>query len=151
MRKLAVLFFVCVFPIFCHSNLNDESKDVLIVGCGRSGTMYMANLLQNSGYDVGHEKLGKHGVISWFMVENLISLTDGLFTVSDKEHPCVYHQVRNPLHVISSWFALMTPIDRYRPDLLFILKHSPEISKEDSPIVFCAKYWYYWNLKAEKR
>ena len=33
----------------------------------RSGSGYMAKLFQSAGYDVGHEKVGKHGISSWLM------------------------------------------------------------------------------------
>ena len=31
----------------------------------------------------------------------------------------------------------------------YILSQIPEIRISDSHLVKCAKYWYYWNLKAE--
>jgi len=32
----------------------------------------------------------------------------------------------------------------------FVCRNAPEIKMDDPHLVRCAKYWYYWNLKAEK-
>jgi hypothetical protein len=47
-----------------HTSPND-TLDFIIVGCCRSGTGYMSALFTACGYDVGHERLGKHGISSW--------------------------------------------------------------------------------------
>lgn len=56
----------------------------------------------------------------------------------------IFHQVRHPLKVISS--AFMTEGVK---SWGYIMPHLPEVHKEDSWLVKCAKFWYYWNLKAE--
>ncbi len=57
----------------------------------------------------------------------------------------IFHQVRHPLKVISSVQTEGEPSWKY------IRAHTPEITQEDSLVVKCAKYWYYWNLKAEQQ
>jgi hypothetical protein len=42
-----------------------ESLPFLITGVPRSGTGYMAKLMQALGYDVGHEIIRPHGISSW--------------------------------------------------------------------------------------
>lgn len=38
---------------------------ILIVGCARSGTHWMARVLRSQGLDVGHERQGLDGIVSW--------------------------------------------------------------------------------------
>jgi hypothetical protein len=50
-------------------------RPLLIVGHPRCGSGYMSKLLQALGLDVGHEKMGQHGISSW------------MFAVDDDEVP----------------------------------------------------------------
>ncbi len=56
----------------------------------------------------------------------------------------IFHQVRHPLKVISSLYYTES-LESFD----FIRQHIPEITPADSHLTQCAKYWYYWNLKAE--
>jgi hypothetical protein len=128
--------------IFCE---NTESKLLLITGCGRSGTEYMSRLLRQSGYDIKHEKPGAIGSVSWPMA---VALYSPWGPASKDQFQYVFHQVRNPLKVITSWFVNLSSLDR--DEWKFIRFHIPEILEDDPLIVQCAKYWYYWNLKVEQ-
>ena len=46
---------------------NKKAQEKLILGLGhpRTGTGYTAKLLQSWGLDVGHEKMGKDGIVDW--------------------------------------------------------------------------------------
>lgn len=126
--------------------VSEESHQLLVVSCGRGGTNYMAKLLQMSGLDVGHECYGDYGRVAWpFTVGGY--RYDGV-PMEIGEYAHTFHQVRHPLKVIESWMNDVSDIDGIH--WLFIRKHIPEIEEEDSLIIHCAKYWYYWNLKAEK-
>ena len=57
----------------------------------------------------------------------------------------VFHQVRHPLKTMSS--CTTEPSWSWK----FICKHIPEIKIDEPLIVRCAKYWYYWNCRAEKK
>ena len=115
------------------------------MGCGRSGTRYLATFLQESGYYVGHERPGMNGCVSWPMCVNSYSYFGSKV---EKTFRHVFHQVRHPLDVISSWVT--NQIDLKSDVWLFIRDYVPEIDVNDSLLVHCAKYWYYWNLLAEK-
>ena len=45
---------------------NRPQLKVLVIGCGRSGTLYTATVLQLLGIDVGHELPGRNGMVSWW-------------------------------------------------------------------------------------
>jgi len=83
-----------------------EPLDVLCVGHPRCGSTYMAHLLNAFGLDVGHERLGKHGITSWmFAVEDdpyPFARDRGAERRRDKHFASVIHHVRNPADAIPS-------------------------------------------------
>lgn len=120
----------------------EKKRKLLIVGCGRSGTKYISELLKKNGFDVGHEQDGTDGIASWPM-----TITDGEdppWGPSFREYKfdAIVHQVRNPVKVISSCHTILDKSWNY------IKKYIP-IKETDSKLIMCAKYWYYWNLRAE--
>lgn len=118
-------------------------RELLIIGCARSGTAYISNILQQCGLRIGHEKTQKDGVSSWIMCVNTKHVPWAVDSRRRLQFTHIFHQVRHPLKVISS---VQT---EGRPSWKYIIKHVPEIKWEDPPLVKGAKYWYYWNLKAE--
>jgi len=117
-------------------------RKLLITGCGRSGTKYIAELLKQYGFDIGHEQDGTDGIASWPM-----TITHGKSvwgpSFQEYEFNTIVHQVRNPIMVISSSHTILDESWNY------IGKYMP-LDKMDSKLMMCAKYWYYWNLKAER-
>lgn len=126
-------------------NLFYGKKILCIIGCGRSGTNFSNQYFENLGLKIGHEKLKKNGISSWCLVPNT---TERLWGPSwqDIKHfdKSVFHQVRHPLKVISSLQTITTK------SWDFISKFIP-IKKQDCLILKAMKYWYYWNLLAEKK
>ena len=114
-------------------------KKLLITGCGRSGTEYIATVLQKLGIDTPHEHMGKDGVVDWSFASNKESGIAG-FTANDFE--IVLHQVREPMCVMRSAFTLS------KKSWQFIFRNSP-VNACDHPIVQVGQYWYYWNKQAE--
>jgi hypothetical protein len=119
-----------------------EKGLILVTGCGRSGTKYTAELLQRVGLDVLHEKMGADGIATWCMaVDSCDSPWGG--GRHDLKFKTILHQVRHPLKVIPSLTTFTARswqfIERYVP-----------CPQSDPVILRAAKYWYYWNLEAEK-
>jgi hypothetical protein len=128
---------------------------IMIIGCGRSGTKFTNELFEANGFQVGHEQLGKDGIVSWTLVPDtdkrawMPSIPKGkLWIPSFKElEPLnlpIAHQVRHPLAVVSSMQTAK------RRDWWFISRFL-DIEKQDSPILKNMKYWYYWNSMAETK
>ena len=117
-------------------------RDVLVIGCARSGTTYMTDVLRACDYRVGHEYLKRNGVCSWEMTVDTKQVPWG-HARDGAQFKHIFHQVRDPLKTITS--CLGEP----HASFVFIQQHIPEIKSEDSLLTQCAKYWYYWNLKAE--
>jgi hypothetical protein len=117
-------------------------KRLLITGCGRSGTKYITHLLRRLGLDVRHERMGADGIASWAMAVDADSVAWGVPS-RHYDFDDVFHQVRDPRQVIAS-------ATTFKPDSWsFICAHTP-ISLDDPILLRAAKYWYYWNLEAEK-
>lgn len=119
-------------------------KLLLITGCARSGTTYITAVLRHCGLDILHENAGRHGTVSWLMATRDYHTPYGpaYFNFHFKH---IFHQVRNPLKAMSS-FTTESP-----QAWQFVMKHTPQIKIDDPQIVKCAKYWYYWNQKADKK
>lgn len=139
--KIIGLVFLGIY--ISHSIHAIEEAELLIISCGGGGTHYTSACFQVSGFDLNHERFGKYGYIGW-------PLTVSPFFFNGKPLPLckhIFHQVRNPLHVIACWINLYLD----HPAWKFIRDHVPEINRDDSIIVQSAKYWYYWNLIAEPK
>lgn len=139
-------YFLCCFLLF--AKLDAATHTLLVTGCARSGTTYMALFLKKSGYNISHESLGQDGIVSWPMASNFLNPW-GELAPPNISFTHIFHQVRNPLHVITSWALNLNHLNRI--EWAFVRQQIPEIKLTDSLMVHCAKYWYYWNLLAEKK
>ncbi len=106
---------------------------IVITGCSRSGTQYIAKALYVLGFKIGHwNVLGEQGISSdlvapWKLIDDCLIL----------------HQVRDPLKQIGSMQTSQAYTWAYIGD---ILKFNNE-----SLLLKCMKYWYLWNKMTEKR
>lgn len=150
-KKIVLLFLLCLVmnPSFAGRTIyaapmEKIKKLVLITGCARSGTYYISRLLWYSGLEVRHEAMGDEGMVSW---TNAVETDDSPYGPPSNmyEYAHIFHQVRHPLRAISSI------AEEANFPWKFICKHIPEITMRDPVLVRSAKYWYYWNLEAEKK
>ena len=139
---LALLLFL---PIFFLIKETHNHRLLLITGCARSGTTYISKLLAEAGLRIGHERVRRNGICSWDLA---VDPDEGRWNVKKGQYNFahIFHQVRHPLKTISSVYSTEDAASWN-----FIMKHLKEIQPEDSHLVKCAKYWYYWNLAAERR
>jgi len=82
----------------------------------------------------------KRGIACWQAVVD----DNSYYTIEPSDY--VLHQVRNPIDTISSSHAI-----KLKESWDLIISNVKEISKNDSLLLKCMKYWYYWNLMAENR
>jgi len=117
-------------------------KRVLITGCGRSGTKYAAALLTNLGLDVRHEAMGKDGIATWCMA---VDCEDSPWGGGRRgiEFKSILHQVRHPLKVIPS-------VTTFAPQSWQFIERYIPYANDEPVLLRSAKYWYYWNLEAER-
>jgi hypothetical protein len=107
---------------------------LLIIGCGRSGTRYTSKVLGRCGLKIGHEREGKDGMTSWMSIGRPGEL---------ESHSFIFHQVREPLGVISSFQTVMDRTWRT------VFEVEPRITREEPKLLRCMKYWLYWNQNCE--
>lgn len=117
-------------------------KKLMITGCGRSGTRYITFLLRRLGLDVGHENVKKHGIASWCTAVDAEQTPWGI-SAQKYNFEQKFHQIRHPLLVIPSACSFK------ENSWLYICNHIP-VSIDEPVLLRSAKYWYYWNLEAEK-
>jgi hypothetical protein len=139
------MILLCIFVSFAgYLYFRPKPRSLLIIGCARSGTTYIARALKQRGLRIGHERVQSDGSSSWPLavlpVKDRFGVRPGKYRFAH-----IFHQVRDPLKVISSVY-----VTEGRQSWNYIMKHLPEIDISDSHLVKCAKYWYYWNVRAEK-
>jgi hypothetical protein len=139
-RKIQFLYY------FCFIKIGNQKEGLIIIGCGRSGTTYTSKKLKSLGIDIGHERLKKHGISSWYLVsdQKKVPIGPNFKQIEKLGFPFV-HQVRNPLNAISSMQAISWI------SFKFLSNEIPIDFKNDSKILKAMKCWYYWNLKAETK
>jgi hypothetical protein len=143
--KLSKLYRRCEM-VFVKSKVQwTKSKVIAIIGCGRSGTTFSSKILKDLGIIIGHERLLKNGISSWYLISDQKDVPLGpTFRQINNLHPIYIHQVREPLAAISSVLSLGNPSWK------FLAKEIPLDIINDSPALKAMKYYYYWNIKAEK-
>ena len=134
---------------------------IIIVGCPRSGTKYVSELLKSNNINVGHEEYGRNGIVSWMVASrdgrslygpsyskvmyNIHKV--GRYTRNHKIKPKIVHQYRDPLECISSLTSLGDAswdfLNKYL-NFELVLGPSPTIVEKAMLV------WYEWNLRCEK-
>lgn len=151
MKRFTLCSFIILFSV-CQLGLSLQGKEhagslkraLLITGCARSGTGFISEFLVANGLDVGHEYDAPFGIVAWTMAPDCDFSPWGPCSY-DYHFDHIFHQVRHPLKTIAS--AGNEPPISWN----YIRQFIPEIEMDDPKIVKGAKYWYYWNLIAEKR
>jgi hypothetical protein len=115
---------------------------LLVTGCGRSGTKYIAFALRRMGLDVRHERLGRDGISSWTMAVRTERRPYGPPS-SASSFKQIFHQTREPLQVIQSCLSFT------ESSWDFISENVP--CPRIAPLIIrAATYWLLWNEKAEE-
>jgi hypothetical protein len=140
-------------------------RKLLVIGCGRSGTSYTTKIFKEIGLDLAHERLGKFGTCSMYMVTPITDCSivnkgqkEGIHhgeCRSKIEFEHVWHQVRDPLKCIDSLAKSFTRKVRVwtgeqvgvtlpgRSDQL-------QCSSEDK-LHWAMNYWYTNNLLCQSQ
>lgn len=125
---------------------------IVIVGCPKSATMYIAELLKRMGLDFKHEEYAEDGMADWRLaVEN--PRPWGGYSGHEKldflREANILHQVREPLSTMSSmqkiagWEYIFSYIN------VFDYANHVPVRMPDSITKRCMLCWYHWNRKAE--
>lgn len=121
---------------------------VLVTGCGRSGTRFVATALKHAGVNAGHEHLFTttmhewpanyySGVeISWLAVPWLHELPSDVSIV---------HLVRHPLDVVRSFLGIRFFEKQWSEYTRFVMNYCPGDVLDGKPIDQALGYWLGWN------
>jgi hypothetical protein len=122
--------------------MGELNKTLLITGCGRSATKYIAVLFSNLGLDVRHEAMGQDGVANWCMAVDCDNPPWGVGRRGIRFKK-IFHQVRHPLDVIPSLTTFQSQ------SWEFIARYIP-CPVEEPILLRATKFWYYWNIQTER-
>jgi hypothetical protein len=136
----------------------DFERELLITGCGSSGTTYISRLLQINGLDTSHDSgYGKDAVVTnacngkeiYVYEYEKFGIRDYVkFKVNLKEFNRVIHLVRNPIETIPSVMAKWRSwggIWLHVKENLEELDDSKEVSIRNA-----MAYWIYWNKNIQE-
>lgn len=125
-----------------------KKRKIIVVGCGRSGTLYMSKVFEILGLDVGHEKLGKDGISSWY--HSFGNRQKKLIQAQMKnDERIVIHLLRDPIDVVNS--MVLVSKDTSRRGLAYFRDLCPEIAKDYEDFELAMAYWIHWNKMIEQR
>lgn len=129
-------------------------KSLVFTGCGRSGTGYIAQVMQHAGLDAGHERV----FAGYPAPEEQGELAPGTVESSWFAAPflqgrpatevAVVHLVRDPLTWVDSW--LRSGAMRRRFTRRYLRRWCPEVMREDSPLRAAMRFWVRWNERVER-
>ena len=139
------------------------TKPFIITGCGRSGTMLMARLLNAMGIRTSFEEFFTanspldgyfpHWLRDTHTCGEVSSLAVPYLRYDDfkSREVVLLHQVRNPVAVVASLMGQETWTEkRWWPNVKFNFRHLPILDPEnDDPLVLSMKYWAEWNRLVE--
>lgn len=126
-------------------------RPIVITGCQRSGTAYIASLITACGYWCSHERLFRDGRYQELKPESIESSWAAAgYADRFTTPPHLVHQVRHPLSVIASCLARGTFRGKLRPSARWASEIYPGIFQpEDSEIIRILRYWVEWNTLTE--
>jgi hypothetical protein len=110
---------------------------LFVTGLPRSGTGYIAAVLQRLRLSVGHEVMAPDGIVAW-------KLASGYLDYEVGDDAVKLHQVRHPMDCIASMESLT---DR---NLEFIGEHTGIVVADLRSVRFRMAAWVRWNLLAEE-
>jgi len=113
-----------------------EQKRLLVIGCGRSGTQWLSELMKDHGLDIGHEHMGNDGVVGWQWAAPRRWHNHGWRLDYRFDH--IWHLVRHPLGAIASMTTHQRRTLSWMEDVL-------DVGGSISRIGRCARLWVLWN------
>lgn len=125
-------------------------KPLIITGCQRSGTAYIAAVVTACGHWCSHERVFsdlREPVPRPETVEASWAAAPRLSTLDAH----VVHQVRHPLAVIASSMARSTFAGKMRPSARWAYEQHPQIVRDSdrNHLVRAMRFWLEWNLLIE--
>ena len=131
---------------------------LLVAGCGRSGTAFVAKVIQAAGVPCGHESvfhpqtrafpLWRHyqAEASWLCIPWLSALVPGNIRL--------LHLVRDPIRCASSFLGIGMLASEYHHGHRLYIEHvrrvAPGVFAQDTELGRVLAYWVIWNETIER-
>jgi hypothetical protein len=131
-----------------------QHKNILVVACARSGTLFVSRCFKAAGLDVLHENVGDAGSVSCFLPADTLPPRPKHFEKGKHRDGTTYdmfkwdhtfHQVRNPLKVVCSAEVIVP-----KEDWIWMSTFLP-IDSSWSRLRRSIHYVYLWNRLCEAR
>ncbi|MCX7567525.1 hypothetical protein OS189_14355 [Sulfitobacter sp. F26169L] len=162
-----------------------DKVKILVVGCGRSGTGYFAKTLQRNGIPATHEgifnlekELADSDMQTPFLCESSWYAAPYIDRIEGLTH--VFHLVRNPLKVMSSFYRIgmlasgplrhisqgypkryfgnpNRPAEKIAARTEFVMRHreflqtNGQLFEPQTETGRLDKYWWHWNQMIEDK
>jgi hypothetical protein len=125
-------------------------KPLVITGCQRSGTAYIAALITASGYWCSHERFFRE--LEWFGPKpTTVEASWAALPHLGEIDAHVVHQIRHPLSVVASMLSRRTFAGAGRRSARWAAKHVPSTRVDtDTEVMWAMRYWLAWNLAVER-
>jgi hypothetical protein len=130
---------------------------LLVAGCGRSGTGFLAKVISDAGVPCGHEAVfntstpssplwgGRQAEASWLCLPWLSSLESDV---------SVLHLVRDPIRCASSFLGIGMLASEFHHGHRLYIEHvrrcAPGIFAQHSELGRVIAYWVIWNETIER-
>lgn len=109
-------------------------KNFIIIGCPRSGTGFASQY-----FNIGHEYMNENGISSWCLVNDPPLYGPSLKQVRKTfKNTKIFHQVRNPIDTISSFFSMSDNAWGYFEKVL-------KLNEESGRLKNGMLIYYHWN------
>lgn len=124
---------------------------LLVTGCGRSGTMWMAAALSSAGIDCGHERAFTPGYpdrpARWGTGQWTAEVSGHAAPFTPLPDTYVVRLVRHPIAVVTSVIhrRKRSRFGRDERTREFIERHVPGLTTIEDPIERAGTYWVRWN------
>lgn len=124
-------------------------KPVVITGCQRSGTAWIAAVVTACGYWCSHERFIREEKRFPLRPDVIESSWSAVPSLPDLD-AWVVHQVRHPLRVVASCLARGTFSERGADSVRWAAVQHPAIRGDgDDELHRALRYWFEWNRLAE--
>lgn len=130
---------------------DDPLPRILVAGCGRSGTGFLAEVMRRAGVESGHERVfgpatatarWRHTRFeaSWLCMPWIATLPDWVELV---------HLVRHPIHNAASWLGVGMfdddPDPGHAPYRRALERFAPGVLERPTPLERWAAHWVVWT------
>ena len=132
------------WPVKYHNKkMTQRNYPLRIIGVPRSGTLYTAKLLRSKGWDVGWERHGRVGIVSWMATVKSKWVPFGEGANDGHIYANTLAVVRDPFKTIWSIDKVCFGFRSYNGFFKFINQHI-SVEEKDNTLLMAADFYIKW-------